>query len=32
LSGFAKDLGSSAVLLSLLLALATWVLVLWVGH
>jgi len=29
LSGFAKDLGSSAVLLSLLLALATWVLVLW---
>jgi diacylglycerol kinase (ATP) len=29
LSGFAKDLGSSAVLLSLLLALATWALLLW---
>ena len=29
LSGFAKDLGSSAVLLSLLLAVATWTLVLW---
>ena len=29
LSGFAKDLGSSAVLLSLLLALLTWTLVLW---
>jgi diacylglycerol kinase (ATP) len=28
LSGFAKDLGSSAVLLSLLLAGMTWVLVL----
>ena len=29
LSGFAKDLGSSAVLLSLLLALLTWTLALW---
>jgi diacylglycerol kinase (ATP) len=29
LSGFAKDLGSSAVLIALLLAATTWVLVLW---
>lgn len=29
LSGFAKDLGSSAVLLSLVLAAVTWALVLW---
>lgn len=29
LSGFAKDLGSSAVLFSLLLAVATWGLILW---
>lgn len=29
LSGFAKDLGSCAVLFALLLACATWVLVLW---
>jgi diacylglycerol kinase (ATP) len=29
LSGFAKDLGSSAVLLALLLAVITWVLIVW---